>query len=49
MRIVDLTFVLVQDTISLILQVWLVITSLCQDDDLHITEGVSAPLIHVVS
>ena len=48
MSVVDLTFVLVEDAIGLILQVWLVVASLRQDHNLHVAERITAALIHVV-
>ena len=49
MRVIDLTFVLVENTVSLILQVWLVVACLCQNDNLNVAEGITASLIHVIS
>ena len=48
MSVVDLTFVLVEDTVGLILQVWLMVASLRQDHNLHVAERITTALIHVV-
>ena len=47
MRVVDLAIVLIQNSIGLIYQVWLVITSLRQDHNLNVLGTVAASFMHV--
>ena len=46
-RVVDLAIVLIQNSIGLIRQVWLVITSLRQDHNLNVLGTVAASFMHV--
>ena len=46
-RVVDLAIVLIQNSIGLIRQVWLVITSLRQDHNLNVLGPVAASFMHV--
>lgn len=48
MRVVDLTLVLVDDSVDLIRQIRLVVPGLRQDHDLCVHVGVASPLIHVL-
>lgn len=47
-RVIDLTLVMINDSIHFVGQVWLVVPGLRQNHDLSVHVGVTSPLVHVL-